>query len=66
MLRRTQLSLFRRSQPRLAGDGHPKVPLYGSDAPSADGCKGIHFGEWNGPYKIIRFFDPKWILNRFV
>lgn len=66
MLRRTSVSLFRRTERRLAGDGGLKKPLYGKDAPSADECKGLHFGTWNGDMKMLRFVDPKWILNRFV
>ncbi|KAG8346539.1 hypothetical protein ERJ75_000875000 [Trypanosoma vivax] len=64
MLRRSAVTLFRRTDVRRSG-GELYVRPKLEDIPSADLCKGF-FGHLNGPLKYLRFIDIKWMMNRAV
>lgn len=64
MMRRSQLSLMRRSPVLLAG-GELWHPPKLEDVPPSSGTRGF-FGPLNGPLAPFRVIDIKWMMNRAV
>ncbi|ORC87569.1 uncharacterized protein TM35_000211750 [Trypanosoma theileri] len=64
MLRRSSITLFRRTPIRRSG-GELFVRPTLAEIPPADECKGF-FGHLNGALRYLRLVDIKWMMNRAV
>lgn len=64
MIRRTAVRPFRRTLTRFSG-GDLYHPPKLEDIPAASTTKGF-FGSLNGPLKVARVLDVKWMMNRAV